>query len=860
MNKELSAQLRHYIEEGYEIATENGMTNVNATCLMLAMTKDMKSSVSSLLVKANIPVNNYRDKLYSRLRQLSSSMVHTLSPQMELNLEATRLLRLAQLEARQISADIVDGEHLLLAFLRDGRNFPARVLYDFGLDYSKLLELLERKDIIAGDLNFTDNQPDDLNESNNKKGVSGGSTSHTATKNNVGIDSETPIIDNYGIDLTKKAANDLLDIVVGREKEIERIASILARRKKNNPILIGAPGVGKSAVVEGLANLIVAKRVPPSLMGKRIVALDMASIVAGTQYRGQFEERLRKLIEELRAHKEIILFVDEIHTIIGAGAVPGSLDAANILKPALARGEVQCIGATTIDEYKKSIEKDGALERRFQKIQVEATTKEETLTILKSIKEKYESYHNVCYTEDALKACVEMTDKYVTNRAFPDKAIDALDEAGSMTHTFCNTVPEEITNLETQIALLRQKKNEAVKKQDYEVAAKLRDEAQQKTNELDELNAAWLSSQNQKKKTVDREDIANVVAVMSGVPAQRIATDEASRLKELKLKLQKQIIAQDVAIDKVVRAITRNRLGLKGNDRPIGTFLFVGPTGVGKTYLVKTLAELMFDSENSLIRIDMSEYGEKHTTSRLVGAPPGYVGYEEGGQLTEKVRRHPYSVVLLDEIEKAHPDVFNTLLQVMDEGRLTDGNGVTIDFRNTIIIMTSNSGTRQLKDFGTGIGFRDRKLIENEHVENIVRKALQKQFSPEFLNRLDDIVMFQPLQVKDAMTIINLELDKLIKRLSELNINLTISQEVKQFIVEKGFCVEYGARSLKRSIQTYIEDSVCDYMMDQKNDFNTSETTNISFEIKEGQLIPFASAQQKEDMPIEPTPESRTDQ
>lgn len=626
---------------------------------------------------------------------------------------------------------------------------------------------------------------------------------------------DTPIINTYGVDITQKAEDGVLDPVVGRDKEILRIAQILCRRKKNNPVLIGQPGVGKSAVVEGLALRITKRQVPHTLIGKRLIALDMSALVAGTQYRGQFEERLRRLVEELREHKEFILFVDEIHTIVGAGSAPGSLDAANMLKPALARGEVQCIGATTQDEYRKSIEKDGALERRFQKLLIEPTTPEETLEIMRQVKERYEEHHAVRYTDEALKACVDLTERYVTNRAFPDKALDALDEAGSKIRLTHVAVPKEIEELEQEIEMLKQHKTEAAKKQDYELAARLRDSVNSLSEELDTANKKWLSTLKDARSEVTADDVAEVVALMSGVPAQRVAQDESQRLKGMRAALQQNVIAQDQAIDRLVRAITRNRVGLGGHDRPIGTFMFVGSTGVGKTHLVRTLAEWMFGSKDALIRIDMSEYGEKHTTSRLVGAPPGYVGYDEGGQLTEKVRRHPYSVILLDEIEKAHPDVFNTLLQVMDEGRMTDGNGTTVDFRNTIIVMTSNSGSRQISEFGTGIGFRTDDKANARQTESIVRKALSRQFAPEFLGRLDDIIMFNTLNADDARTIIRLEVKKLSNELDRQHqMQLQLTDAAYDLLVCKGFDPKSGARSLRRALREHVEDLLCDYILD----------------------------------------------
>ena len=728
---------------------------------------------------------------------------------------------------------MADEDHLLLAILRDKDNKCLPILHQNNITYNGIASLLNPTSEVSAGFGVADEAPEGFPDEKPQ-----GDYKHSETKTRDKQTSDTPVIDNFGTDLTKLAADEALDPVIGRENEIQRIAQILSRRKKNNPILIGEPGVGKSAVVEGLANLIISGKVPRILQHRRIVSLDMASIVAGTQYRGQFEDRLQRLIKELRAHSEIILFIDEIHTIIGAGSAPGSLDAANILKPALARGEIQCIGATTTDEYRKTIEKDGALERRFQKIQLAPTTPEQTLEILRNLKKRYEGHHNVAYTDDALHACVNLTTRYISGRALPDKAIDALDEAGSRVHISGVKVPENIEKLEKCIADLKRHKTEAAKAQNYELAANLRDEVAQLTDKLEHANKDWIDSLKEDRPTVTAEDISTIVSMMSGIPVQRMAQDESIRLRGMKAALQAKVISQDEAISHLVRAITRNRLGLKGTDRPIGTFLFVGPTGVGKTYLVKCLAEWMFGSKEDLIRIDMSEYGEKYSTSRLVGAPPGYVGYDEGGQLTEKVRRHPYSVILLDEIEKAHPDVFNTLLQVMDEGRLTDGNGTTVDFRNTIIIMTSNSGTRQLKDFGRSIGFKEAATddADGKMVKQIIRKALQKQFSPEFLNRLDDIITFHPLTEADAGKIADLEIGALKERLEKMQLSLELTPAAKDYVVKKGFNVHYGARSLKRSIQANIEDAICDLIMNETQD-KTEQPQTIRFDVVDEKLV-----------------------
>ena len=678
---------------------------------------------------------------------------------------------------------------------------------------------------------MVDDTPDAFGENEGPSGDKSRANSTEDIKQKKGK-GDTPVINTYGVDITKRAEEGLLDPVVGRETEIMRIAQILCRRKKNNPVLIGEPGVGKSAVVEGLATRIVRRAVPHTLIDKRIISLDMSALVAGTQYRGQFEERLRRLIQELREHKEFILFVDEIHTIVGAGGAPGSLDAANMLKPALARGEVQCIGATTQDEYRKSIEKDGALERRFQKILVEPTSPAETLDILHKVVARYEEHHSVKYQPEAIEACVRLTTQYITNRALPDKALDALDEAGSRKRLTHVSVPTDVKELEAEIAMLKGHKAEAAKKQDYELAARLRDSVAQLQEQLDKRNREWINTLKHNCPEVTEEDVANVVSMMSGVPVTRVAQSENERLRGMAAALKSKVIAQDKAIDQLTRAITRNRVGLGGGDRPIGTFMFVGSTGVGKTHLVRTLAEWMFGSADALIRVDMSEYGEKHTTSRLVGAPPGYVGYDEGGQLTEKVRRHPYSVILLDEIEKAHPDVFNTLLQVMDEGRMTDGNGTTVDFRNTVIIMTSNSGSRQISEFGAGIGFGTSADSANAQAESIVRKALSRQFAPEFLGRLDDIIMFHTLDEKDALEIVRLEVGKLAARLKEnRQIEIHLTDAVYDFLVKKGFEPKSGARSVKRAIREHLEDALCDMLLD-----NPERKGRVVFDMKDGKL------------------------
>ena len=734
---------------------------------------------------------------------------------------ASRIVRLSILEARQHHKLEADLEDLLLALFHNTDIKEMKFIKPFLLekiDHQTLSERIygaESSPRMGSD--FTD-EPDDeaddeMPSSANAGETSGAESSRTSGKSGARKGGDTPTLDKFGHDMTRAAEENRLDPVVGRESEIERLAQILSRRKKNNPILIGEPGVGKSAIVEGLALRIIQRKVSRVLFDKRVVSLDMASIVAGTKYRGQFEERIKAILNELSLNKDVILFIDEIHTIVGAGNAAGSMDAANMLKPALARGDIQCIGATTLDEYRKNIEKDGALERRFQKVMVEPTTFDETLTILNNIKDKYEAHHNVSYTPEALKACVSLTERYMSDRNFPDKAIDAMDEAGSRVHITNISVPEEIESLEKEIAETSANKLNAAQEQDFEKAAGFRDREQELKRELDEANRRWEEQLLANRQEVNDDKVAEVVAMMTGVPVQRIALAEGKRLREMAPKLKSEIIGQDTAIDKIVKAIQRNRVGLKDPNKPIGTFMFLGPTGVGKTHLAKKLSEYLFDSKDTLIRIDMSEYMEKFTVSRLVGAPPGYVGYEEGGQLTEKVRRRPYSVVLLDEIEKAHPDVFNLLLQVMDEGRLTDSLGRRVDFKNTIIIMTSNIGTRQLKDFGTGVGFNTPSANDREYSHGVLQKALQKAFAPEFLNRIDDIVMFDALDKDAIFKIIDIELGEFHTRLSKLGYTLKISDKAKNFIAEKGYDSQFGARPLKRALQKYLEDNLAEMII-----------------------------------------------
>ncbi len=740
-----------------------------------------------------------------------------------------KILKMSILESRILKSSETDTEHILLAILREKSTVATRLLNNHNVTYEEVLLFLkeaQQKPRMGAEFDEEDEEEEEprTTSSNKKTGSPTGTTG-----------SETPVLDNFGSDMTRAAEEGRLDPVIGRDTEIERLAQVLSRRKKNNPILIGEPGVGKSAIVEGLALRIVQRKVSRVLFGKRVISLDVASIVAGTKYRGQFEERVKAILNELSKHPEIILFIDEIHTIVGAGGATGTLDAANMLKPALARGEIQCIGATTLDEYRKNIEKDGALERRFQKIMVEPTSPDETLQILTNIKGRYEDHHNVIYTPEALEACVKLTDRYISDRKFPDKAIDALDEAGSRVHITNIVVPKEIEEYETMIEEAAAEKIKAVSTQNYELAASYRDKSRELQNKLDEAKRRWEEQVSAHREIVDAEQVAEVVAMMSGIPVQRIAQGESMRLLRMSEELKHVVIGQDSAVDKVVKAIQRNRVGRKDPNKPIGSFMFLGPTGVGKTHLAKKLAELLFDSKDALIRIDMSEYMEKFSVSRLVGAPPGYVGYEEGGQLTERVRRKPYAVVLLDEIEKAHPDVFNLLLQVMDEGRLTDSLGRQVDFKNTIIILTSNIGTRQLKDFGQGVGFSTHTVDEREASRNVIQKALNRAFSPEFLNRVDDIVMFDQLDKDAIFRIIDIELTSFYARIEQLGYKLVLTEAAKTFIAEKGYDVQFGARPLKRAIQKYLEDELAEMII--RASIQEGDTIKVDYDSETNKIV-----------------------
>ena len=832
MNNQFTQRVSDIIMYSKEEANRLRNSYIGPEHLLLGLIREGEGKAIEILFNLQINLQDIKNQLEAIVKNNAENDT-TYDENISFNDKASKVLKLCILEAKLLRNIAADSEHILLAIMKVKDNAAFHVLESNGVTYEKI-KLTLQPDTHAG-LGFSEDEDEDEDIRQSPSGNKSNAAQQQARPAQKKPANDTPVLDNFGTDMTKAAEEGKLDPVVGRVKEIERLAQILSRRKKNNPILIGEPGVGKSAIVEGLALRIVEKKVSRILFDKRVIALDMTAVVAGTKYRGQFEERIRSILNELKKNPNIILFIDEIHTIVGAGSAAGSMDAANMLKPALARGEIQCIGATTLDEYRQNIEKDGALERRFQKVIVEPTTAEETLQILKNIKDKYEDHHNVNYTDAALEACVKLTDRYITDRNYSDKATDALGEVGSRVHLTNITAPKEIEEQEKLIDEMKSLKNEAVRLQNFELAASYRDKEKEYTNQLDTLKEEWEKSLKENRETVDDEQIAEVVSMMSGVPVQRMAQAEGMKLLGMKDDLLSKVIGQDKAIATLVKAIQRSRVGLKDPNKPIGTFMFLGPTGVGKTHLAKELAKLMFGSADALIRIDMSEYMEKFTVSRLVGAPPGYVGYEEGGQLTEKVRRKPYSIVLLDEIEKAHPDVFNILLQVMDEGRLTDSYGRTVDFKNTIVIMTSNIGTRQLKEFGKGIGFAAQvRTDDKEYSRSVITKALNKSFAPEFINRLDEIITFDQLDLDALTRIIDIELKGLYSRVENIGYKLVIDEDAKKFVATKGYDVQFGARPLKRAIQNNLEDGISELILG--SEMAAGDTIKVSYD-KEKDLI-----------------------
>jgi ATP-dependent Clp protease ATP-binding subunit ClpC len=810
MEAKFSNRVKEVITLSREEALRLGHDYIGTEHLLLGMIREGEGVAVGVLKKLGVPLDDLRAEIEKISKGTATHEIKNLA-NIPLTKASEKVLKITYLEAKIFKAQLIGTEHLLLSILRDQDNLATQILNKFDINYETVKEMLEYQNESPMASSDTDDPDDDTS-----KIFGGGSQGSAGSKEKKGAEkSRTPVLDNFGRDLTRLAEDNKLDPIVGREKEIERVAQILSRRKKNNPILIGEPGVGKTAIAEGLALRIIQKKVSRVLFGKRVVTLDLASLVAGTKYRGQFEERMKAVMNELEKSPDVILFIDELHTIVGAGGASGSLDASNMFKPALARGEIQCIGATTLDEYRQYIEKDGALARRFQMVMVDSTTPEETVQILENIKEKYEDHHHVIYTKEALEACVKLSDRYISDRYLPDKAIDVMDEAGARVHINNIHVPEEIIKLEEAIEDVKKEKNRVVKSQKYEEAAQLRDKEKKLIEQLDIAKAKWEEKTRTEKYTVNEDNVADVIAMMTGIPTKRIAQKESNKLLNMSNELAGKVIGQDEAIKKLTKAIQRTRVGLKDPKKPIGSFIFLGPTGVGKTELAKVLATYLFDKEDSLVRIDMSEYMEKFSVSRLVGAPPGYVGYEEGGQLTEKVRRKPYSVVLLDEIEKAHPDVFNILLQVLDDGILTDGLGRRVDFRNTIIIMTSNIGVRDLKDFGSGIGFSTASKRENEeeNMKSTIQNALKRVFSPEFLNRLDDVIVFNSLQREHIHQIIDITLTKLFDRIIQLGYTIELTEKAKDFLAEKGYDQQFGARPLNRAIQKYLEDPIAEEIL-----------------------------------------------
>ena len=833
MDYKFSNKIKEVLSYSREEAVRLGNSSINTEHLFLGILRDGEGSAINILLELGLDLAETKAIIENKIRGEEANDSLKDPDSLPLFKSAERVLKLVSLVARDLKTDNIGTAHLLLAILKDEQSIVTQILGENNIDYYAVRAEL-KPEIIEAKADFSDEDDDKT------FGAQRGSQQTSGKPA-----SDTPVLDNFGIDLTKAAEENRLDPIVGREREIERIAQILSRRKKNNPILIGEPGVGKSAIAEGLALRIAKRKVSRVLFNKRVVTLDLASIVAGTKYRGQFEERMKAILNELSKTNDVILFIDEIHTIVGAGGATGSLDAANMLKPALARGELQCIGATTLDEYREHIEKDGALERRFQKVMVEPTSPDETIEILNKIKERYEEHHNVTYTPEAVEACVKLTMRYISDRHLPDKAIDALDESGSRVHISTIKVPEKVIALEKQIEEAKLEKLKAVKNQDFESAASFRDREKQFLEQLEKEQQRWERELVKHREIVDDEKVAEVVAMMTGVPVQRIAQAEGSRLLVMADELRGSVVGQDEAINKIVKSIQRNRAGLKDPNKPIGTFVFLGPTGVGKTQLAKVLAKYLFDTTDNLIRIDMSEYMEKFSVSRLIGAPPGYIGYEEGGQLTEKVRRKPYSVVLLDEIEKAHPDVFHILLQVLDEGQLTDSLGRKVDFKNTIVIMTSNIGTRELKDFGSGVGFKTNtdSASSNEYAKSVIQKALKKAFAPEFLNRIDDVIMFNTLTREDIHKIIDIELKGLFERIHNLGYNIELNSNAKDFVAEKGYDIQYGARPLKRAIQKYLEDEMAEVII--KSEIKVGDTIMVDYNKKDDSIVIKIKKQEK---------------
>jgi ATP-dependent Clp protease ATP-binding subunit ClpC len=843
MEAKFSPRVKDVITYSREEALRLGHDYIGVEHLFLGILREGEGNAIKILKAIKVNLQEVRKAIETEIKPKSNNFNQ--SGNIPLVKQAERALKITYLEAKLFKSNLIGTEHLVLSILKDDDNVVTNVFEEYNVDYETVkneMDMIEEETDPKAEF---PGGPADGDDSNDTAGGNEGSGAGYSSKKPGDSKSKTPVLDNFGRDLTLMALDGKLDPIVGRGSEIERVSQILSRRKKNNPILIGEPGVGKSAIAEGLALRIVQRKVSRVLFGKRIVTLDLASLVAGTKYRGQFEERMKAVMNELEKSPEIILFIDEIHTIIGAGGASGSLDASNMFKPALARGEVQCIGATTLDEFRQYIEKDGALERRFQKVLVEPTSIEETIEILDNVKGRYEDHHNVVYSPEAILACVKMTNRFITDRHLPDKALDALDEAGSRVHITNINVPVEIINIEKDIENVKEEKNQVVKSQKYEEAARLRDTERQLNEKLDAAKNKWEEDIKDHRETVTEDDVAEVIGMMTGIPTQRVAEKEQGRLAKMSEDLEGKVIGQNEAIQKVVKAIQRNRVGLKDPNKPIGSFIFLGPTGVGKTQLTKELAKFMFDSEDALIRIDMSEYMEKFAISRLVGAPPGYVGYEEGGQLTEKVRRKPYSIILLDEIEKAHPDVFNLLLQALDDGHLTDSLGRKVDFRNTVIIMTSNVGTRKLKDFGTGVGFNTaaKASASDEHAKGVIINALKKSFAPEFLNRIDDVILFNSLNREDIHKIIDIELDKLFARVNDLGFKIQLSDKAKDYIADKGYDKEYGARPLKRAIQKYLEDALAEEILTSK--VSEGDTVKVDFDEKNSEITMKVSKAKK---------------